>query len=547
MIIVVGAILMWRGGSAVGATWDERIHALMTETYFSTGWYASPDWLVDGGLDPFTGKWPYFVYAPVASLIAHAAAVITGNEGWGGFSESASAHAARHLGTALIALLGIIAAGLTTRLITRSWRWAVLASAVLASTPMWIGHGMFNVKDLPVGSGYTIATIGLVAVLRRDYARRPWLRVGAWLAIVIGVVMAVGTRPASGLPIALTGLGIAAVSLTLILFASRRLPVRSWGLWPRVLDPVGALVAGYVALVAIYPNGFINPFRLVKETLLISGRFPVSDAELTNGVWLSQPPPWFYLPTWFGVQLTLLTLIGALAFIVAWVVRVARVVRQRPRRAASIEAACLPLPVLAQALLLPVLAIAVQSTMYDAVRQFLFVVPAAAILGTLGVRELARRVNARRWARGLLWSAVAVGLVVPMVDQIRLFPYTYAYFNEIATLKPVNGNWATDYWRASARDLVRLIPPGDTSCVLIESDEPARPCDQDASFEPFWSDRGSDARPGTLLPGEYWLVRENGGDLTVPQGCVVHDQATRPLKNQELVIGQVLRCTAPVE
>lgn len=27
-----GAVLMWLGGSAVGATWDERIHALMTET-----------------------------------------------------------------------------------------------------------------------------------------------------------------------------------------------------------------------------------------------------------------------------------------------------------------------------------------------------------------------------------------------------------------------------------------------------------------------------------------------------------------------------------
>ena len=157
VIVIIAAVLMVAGGSRVGATWDERIHALMTETYFATGWYASPDWLVDGGLDPFTGKWPYFVYAPVASLIAHGAAVMTGNESWGGFSDSASAHAARHLGTAFIAFLGIVAAGLIGRLITRSWRWALVGSALLASTPMWVGHGMFNVKDLPVGTGYTIA------------------------------------------------------------------------------------------------------------------------------------------------------------------------------------------------------------------------------------------------------------------------------------------------------------------------------------------------------------------------------------------------------
>ena len=32
----------------------------------------------------------------------------------------------------------------------------------------------------------------------------------------------------------------------------------------------------------------IHQYR--PETLLISGRFPVYDAELTNGVWLTQPP-----------------------------------------------------------------------------------------------------------------------------------------------------------------------------------------------------------------------------------------------------------------
>ena len=547
VVIATGVLLMWRGGSAVGATWDERIHALMTETYFTTGWYASPDWLVDGGLDPFTGKWPYFVYAPVASLIAHAAAVLTGNEAWGGFSDSASAHAARHLGTAFIALLGIVGAGLIVRLITRSWRWALLGAALLASVPMWIGHGMFNVKDLPVGTGYTLATVGIVAMLRRDYSRRVWLRIGAWTAVVVGVVMAVGTRPASGLPIALTAIALAGTALILVLASRKRPFLRQWGLWPRAIDPVGSLVLAYLVLTAIYPNGFSNPFRLVKETLLISGRFPVSDAELTNGVWLQQPPPWYYLPTWFGAQLPLLVILGCAAFVVLWIALLVRVLRLHPRRAAGLEAVVLPLPVLAQLLLLPLLAIAVKSTMYDAVRQFLFVVPAAAVLAALGIRLLVQAVGSTRWMVVLVWVITAAGLLAPAVDQVRLFPYTYAYFNELATIRPVNGNWATDYWRASGRDLVRLIPPGSTSCVLVESDEPARPCDEDASFESFWADRGTNAAPGELSAGQYWLVRENGGDISIPPGCVLHDQLTRPLRGQSLVIGQILRCDAPAQ
>lgn len=538
------------GAFQVGATWDERIHALMTETFFATGWYASPDWLVDGGLDSFTGKWPYFVYAPVASLIAHGFAVMTGSETWTGFSEAPSAYAARHLGTAFIAFLGIVAVGATVRLITRSWRWALLGAGILASTPMWIGHGMFNVKDLPVGAGYAIATTGFVAILRKDYPSRRTLRVGAGVSIVGGVVLAVGTRPASGLPIALTGLSISGIAAIVILLSRFRDQRDTRLLLPRIIDPLAGLLAAYVVLVAVYPNGFLNPFRLVKETLLISGRFPVSDPELTNGVWLSQPPPWFYLPTWFGVQLTLLTLVGALVFLAWWLFSSYRSLVSRESDASRSELVLTSTPVLAQVVVLPVLAVAARSTMYDAVRQFLFVVPAMAILASLGIRILAHYVESLKevaglWTNRILWVLVAVGLVVPVIDQIRLYPYNYVYFNEIATVQPINGNWATDYWRASSQELTRIIPEGQTSCIYIEDDVKARPCAEDASFKPFWEQRGRDAIPGTLATNEYWLVRENGGDLAAPPGCTLHDSLARPLKNQTLVIGQVLRCRYP--
>ncbi len=545
LVTAFAVILMFLGGPAVGATWDERIHALMTATFFETGWYVSPDWLVDGQLDAFTGKWPYFVYAPVASLIAHASAALAGAEPWNGFSDSASAHAARHVGTALIAVLGILGVFGITRVITRSWRWAVLGAAVLASTPMWIGHGMFNVKDLPVGTGYTLATLGLVLALRRDYLGHPRLRVLAWVVIVVGVVLAVGTRPASGLPIALMAFGISAAAAVLLLLARRRPTLHTWGLWPRLLDPLGSLLLAYLVLTAIYPNGFINPFRMAKETLLISGRFPVNDLQLTNGVWMPQPPPWTYLPTWFGAQLTLLTLVGSLMFVVFWVLLLVRVARTRPRRATALERLLMPVPVVAQALMLPLLAIAVHSTIYNAVRQFIFVVPAVAVLAVLGVRGLVITLRGQRVVGIVVWVFVAIGLVVPVIDQVRLFPYTYVYYNEIATLKPIDGNWSTDYWRASGRELVRRIPPGTTSCVLVDERRGLAPCDVDASFAPFWSERGLDARPGTLADGQYWLVRENGGNLTAPPGCEIHDTLTRPLRGQEITIAQILRCTEP--
>ncbi len=545
LVILVTTIAMFLGGFRVGATWDERAHVHFLQTYFDTGWNVGLGWLVDGELDPFTGKWPYFVYGPVTSLLAHGAAVIAGQEAWGDSSFTAGAYAARHVAIGLIALLGVAAVGGIVRLITRSWSWSVVGAALLASTPMWMGHGMFNVKDLPVGTGYTLATLGFVAILRVGYARRPWLRLLAWLSIVSGLVLAAGTRPAAGLGIALAGIGIAGLSMLVFLLSRRNARWSRLYSRARILDSVGPLFASYLVLLAIYPKAFIDPFRLVKETLLISGRFPVNDPELTFGVWLSQPPPWFYLPVWFGAQSTLLVLAGCILFAGTWLLVLVQVFRSRFGDRDLVERALLPAPVVSQALLMATLAVLAQSTIYDAMRQFLFIPPAAAALAAIGIRAGIRLLKERHILRSIAWSLVGVGLVLPVIDQLRLFPYGYAYYNELASVRPINGNWATDYWRASGRELVRLIPNGETSCIFVDPETPPRPCDEDASFAPFWSEQGSEARPGILGPSEYWLVRENGGDVAVPPNCSEHDRITRPLRNQTLVIAQVMKCAYP--
>lgn len=538
IVLVVGIVLMITGAFRVGVTWDERIHAVMLEEYFTSGWYASPDWLVNGKPDAFLGKWPYYVYAPVAALVGHFFAGVGGAELWGGFSDTAGAYAARHLGAGFMALVGIGAAGAIVRMITGSWRWALLGAAVVASVPMWIGHGMFNGKDLPVGTGYTVATAGLVAMLLPGYGRRWKSRAGAVPAVVLGLALAVGTRPASGLPIVLTGMGMLAC---FGLYAAVRRRSPSWlpYLGRRSLDVVIAFVLGYLLLVAIYPKGFINPLTLAKESLLISGRFPVNDMVLTNGAWLSQPPPWFYLPAWFGFQLPLLVLVGCGVFLVFWVGLA--VGSLRSRSGSRLSAVLIVVPVILQVALLPLLAIAAQSTMYNAVRQFLFVVPAAGVLAVLGIRELARLL-AGRW-RGVLWVIVGVGLVAPVIASVRLFPYTYTYFNVLASVQGVNGRWATDYWRASSQEMTTRIPPaGIVVCSLPDPGESLSDCGTEAPYEPFWERRGEAAVPGALGPDEFWFARENNGDVSVPVGCSIHDTVTRPLRGENVIIGQVFRC-----
>jgi len=64
-------------------------------------------------------------------------------------------------------------------------------------------------------------------------------------------------------------------------------------------------------------------------------------------------------------------------------------------------------------------------------------------------------------------------------------------------------------------------------------------------FAPYLAERGTAAKPGRLGEGEYWLVRENQGDVTLPPGCRLHDEITRSLWGQDIVIASIAACPRP--
>ena len=547
VVVASGVVMLMVGAWVSGVTWDEKTHVLMLQTFLDQGWNVTPDALVDGNPDP-NYIWGVYVYGPVAELVAHGVTAAMGLESLGTLEYTPLAYAGRHIAIAIMATVGIAAAGLTVRVITRSWRFAALASAVLASVPLWVGHGMFNIKDLPVATGVTIASLGIVVLVMGGIGKRSNLW-GA-LALTIGAILAAGTRAAIGVPIA-ASLVIAALTL----FAVLRFTNSSWRLAARTATEllawgVGALVAAYVALTAIYPKAFWNPFELAWQAVVVSGRFPFDEPVLTSGTWMEQPPPWTYLPLWFAAQLPLLVLAGATAFIALWVigflgVRSQLIPGMNPRTLAATSV------LLAQMLLVPAVAIAGQSTIYNGSRQFLFVIHADAIVTTISIWIAAGAVDGigkQRWVSKVLWGAVVLGLVAPVLTQVRLFPYNYVALNAVASLQPVEGHWPTDYWRASSRELMLRLPAEGVESCAYEQARAGEPhaCSQEPMFAPFLDSRGADAKAGVLAPGELWVVRENQGRTDVPPQCRIHDEITRPLWGQRIIIGQIMACSSDV-
>jgi len=548
-IAIVNIFILFLGAWKIGVTWDEDAMANFLKGYLNNGWFTDSEFVINGIPDR---NYVFFLYAygPIANLIAHGFGAILGVEQIGVISLSPEAFAGRHIGTAFMAMIGVLAIAASSRSIFGSWRWGVLSGTFLLVTPLWIGHGMFNIKDIPVASAFSLAVLGSVLMVRSTYLSSRLIRFFAVSSIALGALLGAGTRPAIGFPIALT---VLATPILLAIWSK-------WGwnnsnqdprVWTaalrRLIDAFIGLFVAYVLLVVIYPKAFINPLLLGYEAIVISGSFPFDESVLTAGTWMQQPPDWQYLPLWFAAQLPLLILIASG---VGTVVLVASIVSRRFAKSHQLSG-FVPafIPIALQAFALPLVAVLTGAAIYNGTRQFLFVLPAFALLSTLGVRYLISVSIKKPTIVIGIWVLVALGMVLPTLAQVQLFPYSYAYFNAITlTTSGVDGKWPTDYWRASSNELIRNLPVNGLEGCAYEQGWWLRSaqCQDQPMFRPFASERGTAA--GSREPNEnsYWVLRENQGQLRLPAGCDLVESGTKSLMWQEITIWQLMECEISV-
>jgi hypothetical protein len=427
--------MIFIGAWVIGDTWDEPFHVQKLNNYLSTGWYLSPGQLAHGV--PVASMTQQYVYAPATSLLLHGLNVLLGVEPTSAAEATARAYAVRHVGVALISLVGIFAVALTARLLLQRRDWSVVAAAAFASMPMWTGHSMFNPKDVPVATGYALATYGL-ALIAREVRGRDWrLRVAGPLTLAVGTILAVGTRPGMW-----TGLTASVVALVVCLVLRPREPEDSWfgshG-WHLGNLAVAALLAGGVLWV-LDPKVFDSPVNALWNAAFSSANF------------LGTHAPWTFVPVRVFLQVPAILL----GFIGLGVVLASRDIFRTRFRPGVAETRLILL--LVQVFTMPVIAIVHGASLYGDLRQLLFAAPAAALLGTFGMARLLGRARrgADRTGPPLVAAAIAVGMVAPLVQQAMLFPYNYAYYNPLAAIARVHTDG--EYYRASGREIARKVP-----------------------------------------------------------------------------------------
>ncbi|CAN5198278.1 hypothetical protein BH09ACT11_BH09ACT11_00640 [soil metagenome] len=504
-MVAAGFVMALAGAVATGVSWDEPAHVIRLDNYLESGQYSVPwkDDLRQETEDRYT-------YGPVAMLILHGVEVAA--SGSTEVQITSDAYAARHVGVALLGLIGMAAVGWLCRLLIGTWRWGVLGMAILMAMPAWTGSLMFNVKDVPVATGLTIVTLALV-LSAEPGSRRRWVADAALLWA--GVVLALGTRPG------VWPLIMAQVCLWALVTG------RLVG-WQRLAAVSAALSTAYLFLVAIYPFGFTGLWWW--KSVMSATSFRVTDTQ------------WWYVPVHALTETPVMLLVCWVTGVGLAVWYAVRFRRMDPAGTASISV------VATQALLLPLLAIAAESQFYNGLRQVMFVMPASAVLTTVGIAWLMRRLAILGSRVPVLATVVSALVLIPVtVEQAALFPFQYSWSNRIASVLNVPPD--PDYWRVSFRQLIDESPTdGRVYCSPRTPEGVARPTGRAFSsgdcrtlvtgpLMPYWPTPLVDDLPEEQF---YGFVQ---GSQSIPSNCVELGSVSRSWLGRTFTYSHVAVCT----
>jgi Dolichyl-phosphate-mannose-protein mannosyltransferase len=381
----------------------------------------------------------------------------------------------------------------------------LVALVLLATCPLYVGHVFMNAKDAPFAAAMTLLLLGLV----RAFEQYPNLPVATGALTGIGLGLAIGSRIMGGFGV-LCGLGALA-----LMFA---VEARAGGLRPAVVrlgrflaSMLPFLVLAYAVMALVWPWSVADPLNPLRALRYFSHFFEKPWHELFGGeLVLVTDMPRRYVPTLLALQLPEIFSVLALAGAGGALIAAAKSDVAPNRRAMLL--------VVALAGLLPIaITIVARPAMYNGIRHFVFVLPVLAVLGGLAGAWLAdalpRRGHLAPMAAALVFAA---GVALPVIGMVRLHPYEYTYFNELAGgASAARGHYMLDYWGLSFKQAslglaqklaeLKLARPADRRWTLAVCGPHRSPqVELGPDFETTWDPQGADF---AMMLGEFYCAK----------------------------------------
>jgi hypothetical protein len=430
------AVLIILTASHYGDSWDEKVRSDAGELKFE--YYQQ---LLSGDLEsalditPANDNYPGLHDLSLAVLrrISPFSDTLTGN-----------------LFSAALGFLGIVGTVRLGRLLggeeTGFW-----AGVLLTLLPAWYGHMFINPKDIPFAVGYIWALGFIYQWISSE--KQPATRLVVLCGLAIGAAMA--ARIGGLLLVCYLGLF---VGLAWLADLARATPLNR-GMVMRGLVTahlprmVAAAAIGFCVLLFFWPAGQTKPFAGASQTLSNVTQFDWPMPVFFEGVFLQAPD----LPAYYIIKMILLKVpVISLLLFAAAVILFAGTARNQAIARWKAFRPLLATGLIFFAILFPVAYVIIRdSVLYNGLRHLLFVLPPLCALAATAIPALREQIRQRRpRLLPIAGLAVGLGLALPLVSMIRLHPYQYIYYNELAGgTANASRNYELDYWGTVYKEL----------------------------------------------------------------------------------------------
>ncbi|NND08231.1 MAG: phospholipid carrier-dependent glycosyltransferase [Saprospiraceae bacterium] len=318
---------------------------------------------------------------------------------------------------------------------------ALLGMALAFFSMRYLGHSLFNPKDIPFAAGYMVSLYYLFHLLKE--MPKPSKKV--LIGLTIGIAMSVGVRVGGVLVIAYAGLFLG------LHFIYTYGPSAIFSNIQRVKEYAIALLVpssiGFLISLLVWPYGLIDPLTHVPEAFAAFENFQTAIKVLFAGemVW-SSDIPFRYIITWMMITWPIFSLVGLILLAVF---------------ARGILRTYNPVGILFSgfAFAFPIVYVLLQgSVLYDGWRHFLFTYPPIMILITISWFYFLQKFNTKPALKYVSWVILGLTTIDSAIFLVKNSSTPYVYFNPtVGGLKGASGDFELDYWGASIKQAVEWM------------------------------------------------------------------------------------------
>lgn len=418
LLVMIVTVFMQAGN--YGLTVDEKLqddygHSLLA-------WYQS------FGKDTSFLHYPWFYYMPqhgaIFDTIVAQAQDIFGHP-W--YTRAVSNGLAGIIGVVAVALCGYELGG---------WWIALLAAFSLWLYPRYYGALYNNPKDVPFAAAMALTLWAILILMKR------WERWGSYLLNSLLVGFCIGLAASIRVTACIYYLILAMILVAWWLLHGWRTFKKKKLLAALIKQGTAAVIIvfeSFITMMLLWPYIFLNPLANLYDSIKVMQKFPWSGPVVFEGkVYTATELPRQYAPVWLVIgsppAVVALALLG-LFLACAWIIK---------KRALDYR-----IGVVILSLLIPLgFIVAMDATLYDGMRQFLFLVPPLVLVAAYGCIGLFRFLRSR-------WEVLAIGFACLVLasylllakDMVNLYPYEYSYFSPlVGGLAGAKGLYDTDYW-----------------------------------------------------------------------------------------------------